>query len=882
MLAMSALILVPIAAVLAKKGVEKLLAPCLLTSANPSIAPLSGGSTITVTGEGFISHRQLRVRLQTTASMGSSVIAILPAKFIDASTLSFQCPSLGHLRLPADGSDLIVHLSVSQNGYVYSNVINFTYVSHPELLMLEPSRICASQPTVVRIFGHGLRADRPGVFRIKCDTPDYVQSVVVSAQWDAQSHCAVIQTPPFQCPLHGELDAWVDVSVDGQLFTERRSRRITFYDRNPLIPLGVPELGADLWELRCDDWLCDVVFVCSDAVTAAAHKVVLHARASKFTQFMEDALRQDGTGAAVDVSDIKLITNATAGYPLRVLSHSPVSTLDSVPRRPSSVLAAGPADPLPVASSPPATPITVVVPSTPSTVASTPVVSSSSPAALPGPTAVNSSSAAAVETSTTAAVTVNSPDATVPTSALPSAAGTTAVTPSTAASVAPTTAVPTAATAPTTPSTTVPSRPTSSPSPGLRAALLSAPPLGTPPSAASLPLPLPPRAPSHPSIFSTIARVATAIGDFVSPSRPPPVLPVVRPASVRHAAQEVAAPAADTLSPTAVPVSAPSPSLPPPMLAPVVPPVPAAIASVIVPHDPLAKPTHIVLPCRRCVVLYVLRWIYTGQRSPGYISTQLELEEVRTLGRLWGIDVLATLTAEEMFDLDTDFAPDYRDIGTAMLADMRSPIAPDVAICIGTTDEVPKYVVANRAVLAARSPVFRTMFAPHAQWRESVTRIIVITQMRQAVADQLLRWIYSETCDVNADIALELLAAADRYLMPRLLYTVARFLAVNIERETCIHVLLAAVQFRIRPLISIAAHHVIACWPWLNAREQQDLLMLLQFHHDACAAVEAVGPSRLSIKRLIRKPPTIRRDPRTGQVVSTPGQVVEDGSCVLL
>ncbi|XP_049769761.1 poly [ADP-ribose] polymerase tankyrase-like [Schistocerca cancellata] len=85
----------------------------------------------------------------------------------------------------------------------------------------------------------------------------------------------------------------------------------------------------------------------------------------------------------------------------------------------------------------------------------------------------------------------------------------------------------------------------------------------------------------------------------------------------------------------------------------------------------------------------------------------------------------------------------------------------DVTLVVGTS-QLP----VHSFVLAARSPVFAATFRN--DMKEGRSRRIEITDVREAVLRQLLRFVYTDETPQLASMAAELLAASDKYDLPLL------------------------------------------------------------------------------------------------------------------
>lgn len=102
---------------------------------------------------------------------------------------------------------------------------------------------------------------------------------------------------------------------------------------------------------------------------------------------------------------------------------------------------------------------------------------------------------------------------------------------------------------------------------------------------------------------------------------------------------------------------------------------------------------------------------------------------------------------------------------SSYVGDMRQLIdAPEFADVTFMVDG--RAVHAHRAVLAARSDHFRAMFT--SGMRESREHTVTLEHMRVPVFLALLEYLYVDSVDVGAEMALELFAAADLYTLDRL------------------------------------------------------------------------------------------------------------------
>ncbi|KAJ4811869.1 BTB/POZ and MATH domain-containing protein 2 [Rhynchospora pubera] len=128
--------------------------------------------------------------------------------------------------------------------------------------------------------------------------------------------------------------------------------------------------------------------------------------------------------------------------------------------------------------------------------------------------------------------------------------------------------------------------------------------------------------------------------------------------------------------------------------------------------------------------------------------------------------------------------------------------------------------VAHKAVLAARSPVFRAQF--FGSMMESKTDSIKIEEMQPEVFKTMLHFIYTEQLppgdDISFEMAQHLLVAADRYGLERLKVICAETLCAGIDAKTAAATLAFAVRHSCRPLKDY-------CVDFVASREMLDAVM---------------------------------------------------------
>lgn len=110
----------------------------------------------------------------------------------------------------------------------------------------------------------------------------------------------------------------------------------------------------------------------------------------------------------------------------------------------------------------------------------------------------------------------------------------------------------------------------------------------------------------------------------------------------------------------------------------------------------------------------------------------------------------------------------------------------DMTLCAGG-----KEFQVHRSILGARSPVFAAMFEHETV--EKLQNRVNIEDVDSDVMQQLLRYIYSGcTDDVTPAVSLSLLAAADKYSLPKLKKMCSHYLCSNLTTDMALNVLTVA------------------------------------------------------------------------------------------
>lgn len=116
---------------------------------------------------------------------------------------------------------------------------------------------------------------------------------------------------------------------------------------------------------------------------------------------------------------------------------------------------------------------------------------------------------------------------------------------------------------------------------------------------------------------------------------------------------------------------------------------------------------------------------------------------------------------------------------------------------------------AHKTVLCARSPVFLAMF--QSNLTETQTNTVKINGIKPAVFREVLRFIYTDEVEKLNELAEELMAAAERYMLDLLKEKCATHLATKITVESCAHLLLLADLHSATGLKTIALDFFRSC-----------------------------------------------------------------------
>lgn len=155
------------------------------------------------------------------------------------------------------------------------------------------------------------------------------------------------------------------------------------------------------------------------------------------------------------------------------------------------------------------------------------------------------------------------------------------------------------------------------------------------------------------------------------------------------------------------------------------------------------------------------------------------------------MDVEEVLTEEALYAKDLKMmSHDAVDGSRELVGDLKSLLETekfsDMTLCAGGRE-----FLVHRSILGARSPVFAAMFEHETM--EKLQNKVNIEDVDSDVMHQLLRYIYSGcTDDVTPALSLSLLAAADKYSLPKLKKLCSHYLCSNLTTDMALNVLTVA------------------------------------------------------------------------------------------
>jgi len=142
-----------------------------------------------------------------------------------------------------------------------------------------------------------------------------------------------------------------------------------------------------------------------------------------------------------------------------------------------------------------------------------------------------------------------------------------------------------------------------------------------------------------------------------------------------------------------------------------------------------------------------------------------------------------------------------------------------------------KEIQAHKLVLSARSPVFAAMLK--SGMKESVSNRVEIDDIAPDIFEALLRFIYTDRVDLTRIETKDLLAAANKYLLPLLKFECQQFLARRITAKNCVELLALAdlhnaVHLKKSTATFVRLHRadIFQTEEWKNLRQSRPYLAL--------------------------------------------------------
>lgn len=130
-------------------------------------------------------------------------------------------------------------------------------------------------------------------------------------------------------------------------------------------------------------------------------------------------------------------------------------------------------------------------------------------------------------------------------------------------------------------------------------------------------------------------------------------------------------------------------------------------------------------------------------------------------------------------------------------------------------------IPAHKSILAARSPVFATIF--ETQIRDSKTSDVSVVEIEECVMRELLRYVYADRVENIDEVVIRLLQAADRYRIEGLKNLCVDTLARNIDANNAKDILELAKQYDLESLkrkavnvLAVSSGNPLA---WLNPED---------------------------------------------------------------
>ncbi|XP_065220798.1 protein roadkill-like [Planococcus citri] len=166
-------------------------------------------------------------------------------------------------------------------------------------------------------------------------------------------------------------------------------------------------------------------------------------------------------------------------------------------------------------------------------------------------------------------------------------------------------------------------------------------------------------------------------------------------------------------------------------------------------------------------------------------------------------------------------------LGLDMDSLLKNPKHADVELTLQSNGK--KYYV-HRAILAARSGHFARLFEDFDKKHEQVT--LNITNTDEEIMDEILRYIYTEKCEISNKIAERLFVAADEYELEGLETLCSQFMCDGLSVGNAARMLVLADKYRVDEfksnVISFIVENsfqVLQTIDWKNLVEPNSLLL---------------------------------------------------------
>jgi len=140
-------------------------------------------------------------------------------------------------------------------------------------------------------------------------------------------------------------------------------------------------------------------------------------------------------------------------------------------------------------------------------------------------------------------------------------------------------------------------------------------------------------------------------------------------------------------------------------------------------------------------------------------------------------------------------------------------------------------IKAHKQILSARSPVFAAMLK--SGMKESVSNRVEIDDIAPDIFEALLQFIYTDRVDLTNIDPKDLLAAANKYLLPLLKFECQKFLTERIKKENCVELLALAdlhnavhLKKSTANFVRLNRAEILQTEEWKNLRQSRPYLAL--------------------------------------------------------